>query len=300
MPVYATPTNGAPQFSDVTTTNDVYGLIEKVGKQTFEAAQARNRLGIFDKGFLQYGTTIETTLVKAAESRAYNPNASSATTPITPALVTRYFNEWVERDYAVSVKDEDVRAVLTGGLTVGDLAASVLSSMDTGERRDDYHDMKAVLKQFANTYSRPEQKITLTEGDTLETLVELMRYVSKDMSFDNDKYAGIEGVQTETDMDKLVIVAPHGLINRIDVRVFAQLFNLGKADIVPEIVEIDSDDGLVYICDRDAFGTYTKFRDFHEQINGNARSKDYVLGVTKMFYYNPIYKAAVIDASILD
>ena len=300
MAINATPTNGSAQFADVSTVNDVYGIIEKVGKQTFGEMRASNRLGRFDKGFLEYGTTIEETLVAAAESRAYVPDASSATTPVNPTTVTRYFNEWVDRDYKVSVKNRDVRAVLNGGRTVGDLAAATLASLDNGERRDDYRDMLAVMKQFATTYARESQKIDASDVPDLTALLERIRFIASDMSFDNDTYAGVEGVQTETDTARLVIVMPHGLVNKLDVRVFASLFNLEKADIVPEIIEVDTTDGLVYICDEDAFGTYTRDREFTMVNNGNARSRDYTLGVSKMFYYNPLYKAAVIDASALD
>ena len=304
MAINATTTRGSATFDDVATTNDVYGLIETIGKQTFGEAKVTNRLGRFDKGYLEFGTTIEDTLVLAAESRAYNPNASSATTPVLPKLVTRYLNEWVERDYPVSVKDEDVRAVLAGTRTIGDLAAASLASLDAGERRDDYADMKAVFAKFASDWARDSQKVSLGDGATLETLLERIRYVASDMSFDNADYTGIDPaeavVQTETPTEKLVIVMPHALLNKLDVRVFASLFNLEKADITPEIVPIDTDDGLVYITDEDAFGSVTKFRDFGMVQNRNARSRDYLLSVTKMFYYNPIYKTAVIDASALD
>lgn len=300
MPINATPTNGSAQFADVSTVNDVYGIIEKVGKQTFGEMRASNRLGRFDKGYLEFGTTIEETLVAAAESRAYVPDASSATTPVNPTTVSRYFNDWVDRDYKVSVKNRDVRAVLNGGRTVGDLAAATLASIDNGERRDDYRDMLAVFKQFATAYARESQKIDASDVPDLTALLERIRFIASDMSFDNDTYAGVEGVQTETDMSRLVIVMPHGLVNKLDVRVFASLFNLEKANIAPEIIEVDTTDGLVYICDEDAFGTYTRDREFTMVNNGNARSRDYTLGVSKMFYYNPLYKAAVIDASALD
>lgn len=304
MAINATPTRGAATFDDVADTNDVYGLIEKVGKQTFGEAKTSNRLARFDKGFLEYGTTIEDSLVLAAESRAYNPNASSATTPVMPKLVTRYLNDWVERDYPVSIKDEQVRAVLTGAMTVGDLASASLASLDAGERRDDYADMKAVFAKFATEWARDTQRVPLAEGATLTDLLERIRYVASDMSFDNALYTGIDPeeavVQTETPTSKLVIVMPHALVNKLDVRVFAAMFNLEKGNIVPEIVPIDTDDGLVYITDEDAFGAITKFRDFGMVQNRNARSRDYLLSVTKMFYYNPIYKTAVIDASALD
>lgn len=144
--VQATPTAGAATFADVETVNDMYALVEKIGRQIFREAKTSNRLGIFDKGFLEYGTTVEETVVLAAESRVFDPDATSCTSPVTPEMVVRYFNEWVERDYCASVRNKDVRAVLNGAMTVGDLAASVLASIDAGERRDDYNDMKALLR----------------------------------------------------------------------------------------------------------------------------------------------------------
>lgn len=305
MPINATPTNGSATFDTVANVNDVYGIIEKVGKQTFGEMRASNRLGRFDKGFLEYGTTVEETLVAAAESRAYVPNASSATTPINPTTVTRYFNDWVDRDYKVSVKNRDVRAVLNGGMTVGDLVAATLASIDNGERRDDYNDMLAVIKKFGDSiedggYARESQRIPAEDVTDPTALLERIRFIASDMSFDNDIYAGVDGVQTETDTAKLVILMPHGLLNKLDVRVFAQMFNLAKADIVPEIVPINTTDGRVIVCDEDAFGSFTRDREFTMVQNGNARSRDYTLGVSKMFYYNPLYKAAVIDASAID
>lgn len=303
--VLATPTAGAASFDDVATVNDMYGIIEKIGRQYFSEAKTSNRLGIFDKGFLEYGTTVEESIVLAAESRVYDPDASSATVCIPPDLITRYFNTWVDRDYCVSVRAKDVRAVLNGAMTVGDLAAASLASIDAGERREDYNDMKAVFAKFSAAaadggYAREGQRVTLEEGATLTDLLETIRYISDDMSFDNDKYAGVEGLQSETSMENLVIVMPHKLLNKLDVRVFAAMFNLGKAEIVPQIIPVDTTDGLVYVCDRDAFGILTRDREFGMVENRNARSQDYILGVSKMFYYNPLYKAAVIDASVLD
>lgn len=298
MPVNATPTSGAPTFNEVMTANDVYGLIEKVGRQTFGAAAAKNPLSRFDKGFLANGAVLEETLVKAAASRAHVPNSNSYTTPVKPDTIKRYFNNWVKRDYDVSIYREDINAVLSGAMTIGDLASASLESLDVGESVDDYNDLKSTLKQFNDTFARESQKVPAPAD--LTELVETIRTIADDMSFYNDTYSGVEGCATATPAEKLVVVMPVTIANKIDVRVFAQLFNLSKANIAPEIIKVDTTDGLVYVLDEDAIQEWTKYREFYDNGNGNARTRDYKLAVTKMFLYNPIYKAAVIDASALD
>ena len=298
MSIRATPTSGAASFDDVATVNDIYGLIEKIGKQTFEVAAAKNPLSRFDKGFLERGAVLEDTLVMAAKSRAHVPNSNSYTTPVKPELFKRYFNNWTKRDYDVSIYREDINAVLAGAQTVGDLANASLASLDVGESVDDYTDLKAVFTQFASEFARDEQKIPAPAD--LTELVEKIREVAKAMTFHNDTYAGLEGCETTTPVEKLVVVIPFNLMNKIDVRVYAALKNLQKADIEPEIIEIDATDGKVYVLDEDAVQEWTKYREFYDNGNGNARTRDYKLAVTKMFTYNPLYKMAVIDASALD
>ena len=300
MAILATPTAGAPTFADTENVNDVYGMIEKVGRQVISAAKARNPMDVFDKGFLEYGSTIEDVVIKAAVSRGYSKAASSAITPTAPNKVVRYFNDWTSRDYYTSVYDADVRAVIAGAQNIGDISAAQVASLTEGETGEDYDDYKALLAKLVatdNGFLRESQIVDAP--DTIENALLVIRNIVSAMSFKNDTYSGIEGLETRTSIDDLYILMPYELYNAIDIRVLANLFNMEKADLMARIVQIDTEDGYVFVTDRDSLGMVTRDRQFDSQRNIPARCQDYRLGVTKMWYYNPLHKLAAIPCGDL-
>ena len=299
MSVTPTPTPGGD--ASVMDVNDIYGLIGKVGRQVIRGAYAGNPMSAFDKGYLPTGDTIEDFVIKLAESRAYDKLASNVITPSAPGSFVKYFREWTDKQFYAHVWDSDARAVALAGVTpeaVAEIAGRTVTSLTEGETAENFDDYKALLAAMVasqNGYLRPAQYVAAPTDVT--DLVEKIRDTVMAFTFTNDTYAGVSGLKTKAALDRLRIIIPYKLLNKIDVRVMASLFNMEKADLMASIIPVDTTDGYVFVTDIDAIGKVVRTRTMRNAPNLNADCEDYVLHVCEMFYYNPLYKTAAIPAA---
>lgn len=299
MSVNPTPTSGGD--ATVLDVNDIYDMIGKVGRQIIRGAYAGNPMSVFDKGYLATGDTVEDMVLKMAESRAYNKLAQSVITPSKPGKFVRYFREWTDKQFWAHVWDSDARAVIVAGAgpdALAEIAQRTVSTMTEGETNENFKDYKALLAALVdenNGFLRDAQ--ILSAPATIAALVEMIRDTVMAFTFTNDTFAGVVGLETKAALEKLRILIPYQLLNKIDVQVMAHLFNLEKADLMASIVPIDTTDGYVFITDIDAIGKVVRTRTMHNAYNLPADCEDYVLHVTEMFYYNPLYKTAAIPAA---
>ena len=280
--------------ADALNVSTIYGLIEKVAKQTIDNAYANDDiLGDFDKGNFDNGVALEQAIVKQATAYDYSQSAA-AFIASNPSLVVKYFNTWNDKQYGVKVYDMDTRAVLKGEKTVSDIAEKCVSSLVEGEKADRYDNM---LGTFA--YARTENMLTsIGTATTSAALVKLIRDAVWALKFNNTSYYGA-GVTLKgrTPLERIRIVIPYAQYNLIDLEVLANIFNLEKADLMAKIIITDATDGMVYVCDAEAFGKVTRLHEITTEYSATQLANYYYLTVSDMYYYSPLFKATYIDAS---
>ena len=125
--VIPTINSGSADHTD--TVNSIYGLIETIAKQTFYRVESENPLKSLYKGDVDYGTDIEQWMIQLTESYAFDKTATDALKAKDPTYVLRYFNNWTERQYEQSVREDEIRKILARQSTPEDVAAKIIGNL---------------------------------------------------------------------------------------------------------------------------------------------------------------------------
>ena len=92
--------------------------------------------------------------------------------------------------------------------------------------------------------------------------------------------------------------------NLIDVKEWAEVFNLQKEELFGKLVVVDVDDlsdhtydYFVFVYDRKALGRATRIFDYTQDIIGSARYTNHYLTVERAYFHNGLFKGAYLDCT---
>lgn len=131
----------APQ----TVQNEFYSaIVNLIGMQMIDVMAFTNPLTGLRKGTMEYGMTIEDIYVEMAESIPYvSGTREGESAPdqfvITKAKIkTAFYHTQLERQYTVTIHQQDVKRAFLSADPVGTLTSAVMQSLKSAEEYDDY------------------------------------------------------------------------------------------------------------------------------------------------------------------
>lgn len=295
MAVIPTINSGSENFQ--ATNNDIYGLVEKVAKQSFFAVKSENPLSHFYKGNIEKGTVIEQAMIQLTESYAFDKNSVDQLKAKDPDFIIRYFKDWSEKQFETTVRDDEIRKILTGETSVEDVASKIVGNLRESSENEAYENLKGVLA-YIKTQVTDSGSVGGTPHDGAEFLKMIKNVVDK-MKFMNTTYS-IAGAKYRCPLNRIRIVMPYGVKNAVDVDTLASMFHVEKAEILDKIDVIDTEDGIVYILDESAIEWRKRLDEIESVRNVKSRLTNYYHTVDELYAFSPIFKATYIDASAID
>jgi hypothetical protein len=298
-----TNTNGVPVDSmDV---NEIYGAIEKIGKQVIRSAinDESNPLNLFEKGNIDNGVAVEQLIIQMVEGQAWDKSGTTTLDKRAVEYAVRYFQELTETQFSTTVQKSEIKKILTSASSVEDVAGRMVGILAASENFDKYEKLKALLAAEASadvvgTGANEDGKAILKMADvaTPEAALARIKDLVKGFKFVSNKY-NRAGIKRGTYADNIVIVMPYTVRNKIDIDVLAGVFNLSKAEMEARIVETDAEDGEIYILDKDLVVCYTKDYDMTTQLNGQGRFMNYFLTVERLYGCSPLFNGVHFKAT---
>lgn len=296
---FAHGTNGLEYAPN--TYSELGDMIGKVAYQMIRTIEAKDPLAIFDKMPIKNGDTIEQAVVKLVEAEAYDRTGANALSRDTAVkLAVRYFNNWERRKYKRTVDISELRKVLlAGGESAETVATGLVSALGQSRIDDKFQNVKALLKWGTTAGSLEESATVLKDVGSVaqvsgapdyKGILKKIKDTVKGMTFMNNKF-NTAGLRRRTNLEDIVIVAPYTIINAIDVDELSGVFNLSKAEIKDRLVEIDSDDTIIYIVDRNAILDFTRLYEMVSQLNADGLFYNYFLHVEDLFAISPLFDA---------
>lgn len=277
------------------TINSTFNLVEKITEQAFYNARGINTLGFLNKGEWRNGTTLEQSVIELAQAYDYDNDAVDVFSKTNPSLVACLFKDWTKKQFATTVDEKELMSVLNNDVNVEDVAEKHNVALIEGEVQEDYETLKALLKWSKDTATTPIAQATGTITDGTSMLKAIKNAIST-MKFTNTTYCGAN-VKSRTEAQNIVVLIPSAQLNALDVDTLAYVHQLEKDNILAEIHEIDTTDGIIYIFDKNAYGYRTKLRALTKEENFKSLYINYWLTTFKMYYYSPLFKACYLDAS---
>jgi len=303
MPV--TPVNGSANFP--TTANAFLQAVETLASQKIRAVESTNKI---EDAFYEYevkdGKVIEEAIIAMAQRQAFVPTAVGAQpdlSPIDPALYIRYFNNFVENQFKVTKRPDEIRAVIARGMTEEQLAAEIVGTLTAGEGDYDYGQMRAIIEDSTNV--GVDASAALFSNKVPQNAKGIM-YALRVM-FNAVKATNLIGLGQNVStkqgvpVEDIRIAVSENVLALIDMVELASLFNLSKEEIYGKIVMLPYDSNYtgnrVLVYDRKALGRATRTFDYGQDNMQLARYTNFGLTTSRAYFYNPLFKCLSLDIS---
>lgn len=246
-------------------------LTQRVSKTIFFTRALENKLKVFHKGFLPYGTTIQglfADIIKGKnfdDSDTINDLFGKAENNVKP----EYYEQNYKLKYTISLSDERLKGAFLQENGLNSLIGSLIQAELNSLEYDEYLIMKSLLDNAQTTEVLVNP---ITDEQSVKNFVKKLRALIGKMGFPSNQY-NHQGVTTQSKKDDLYVITTPDYLAEVEVETYAQAFNLGYADVNTKIVEVDSfadPDTIAIICDKDFIQFYDTLNSAESFRNGSG------------------------------
>ncbi len=225
-------------------------LYNKIALTIISSMNFDNPFARFRKADINYGDTLEDIFVDIPKGYDYNSKDENPFKQSTPDVKALYSVINKQLQYEQTIHDAEFRRALRSPYGLETLVSTIVNTLTTASEVDDFLIAKEILKQKEIygmvVYLGAETGTASTDG---KTLLDAIKNVGSGMRFPSTSYNQQQVTQV-TPMSRQVLIIKAGYKNIIDLDVLAGLYNLSKADITQQMIEIDTfgDDDKVVAC----------------------------------------------------
>lgn len=304
MPV--TPVNGSVTFP--ATPNSFLAAVEAIAQQNVRSVVSTNKI---EDAFYEYdvkdGKVIEEAIIAMASAQTFTPTATGVQpdlAPLDPSLYIRYFNNFEEKQFKVTKRPDEIRAVIARGMSEEKLAAEILATLTAGEGDYDYSQMRAIIED-ATTPVGIDAASTLLGNKTPQNAKGIMfalRVMFNAVKATNSVGLGA-GISTKqgVPVEDIRIAVSENVLALIDMVELASLFNLSKEEIYGKIVMLPYDANYagtrILVYDSKALGRATRTFEYGQDNMQLARYTNFGLTTSRAYFYNPLFKCLSLDVA---
>lgn len=300
-----TPINGQTTFP--ATANTFLAAVETIAHQNVRAVVSTNKI---EDAFYEYevkdGKVIEEAIIAMAQAQSFVPTAAGAQpdlSPLDPSLYIRFFNNFEEKQWKVTKRPDEIRAVIARGMSEEELAAQILDTLTAGEGDYDYSQMRAIIEDTTNV--GVDASAALFNNGVPQNAKGIMFAIRR--MFNAVKATNTiglaQGISTKqgVPVEDIRIAISEDKLALIDMVELASLFNLSKEEIYGKIVMLPTDGNYsgnrVLVYDRKALGRATKLYEYGQDELQLARYVNFGLTTSRAYFYNPLFKCLSLDIS---
>ena len=299
-------------------------LVNRIGRVLVTSKMFDNPWGVFKKGMLEFGETIEEIFINIAKPYQFDPNVAESTVfkREIPDVRSAFHIMNYQKYYKATIQNDQLRQAFLTWQGITDLIAKIVDAMYTGANYDEFQTMKYMLaKHIINGHLYPVT-IPTVETANMKAIVSTIKGVSNKFEFLSSKY-NLAGVQTHTKKTDQYLLINSKFDAEMDVEVLASAFNMDKAEFSGHRVLVDSFGDLdidrlkvlfaddptyteigeadlhaldaipAIMVDKDWFMIFDNFYNFTEQYNGEGLYWNYWYHVWKTFSVSPFANNAL-------
>lgn len=280
----------------------------KFARQMLYNVESANPLQWMDKTDVNNGDKLEDLVINLAQSSAWvaeDQTGASVDAPAYPDIRLRIFETWNGRQFKTTVSDNQIRKMLLSGGDDASVAAKIVANLTESEGYEDYVASKGLLAAAVTAGNAIKYKSAPATGVKLGLdLIDAIKDITSDFQFVNSTYVA---AQDETDkplvqrtpFDRIRIVVPYQIMNKLDTNYLSSVFNLSKAEIRGRISEIDEGTN-VYVLDEFAVGKVRRLYRLTSRYVEDGLYENFWLTLDRMYYSNGLFKFAYIpvDTSV--
>ena len=222
-------------------------LVNKICGQIFMNKVYSNPLSFFEKEAVPYGSTLETIFCDLIQAKNFNENFGTGNTEVgsligveKPPVKTEYYSRNFAKKYKISISDAQLRTAFMNANGLQNLINQVLVVPTNSRNFDDFQMIKGLLGNAST------KEVTLSTGYKAATDDKKAKELTKKVRALVDRFGmmgnvfNIQGVNTFTNPQNIVIITTPEVGAMLDVELLATAFNMEKAEMGRRIVKIDS------------------------------------------------------------
>lgn len=222
-------------------------LVNKICGQLFISKVYTNPLSFFEKDPVPYGATLEGIFTDLIKGKNFDENFGESDNEVgsligieKPPVKTEYYSKNFAKKYKISISDQQLRTAFLNPNGLQNLVNQVLTVPTNSRNFDDFQIMKGLL---ANSSTKEvvlsNGYLTKSDDDKAKELAKKTRAIVDRFGM-MGKVFNIQGVNTFTNSQNIVIITTPEVSANLDVELLATAFNMEKAEMGRRIVKIDS------------------------------------------------------------
>lgn len=289
-------------------------LVNRIAFSVVSSRKARNPLANLKKGTVPLGQDIQDIFVNMQKAETFNPNSTDLLKTYKPDVKCAYYRMNRQDKYSVSISVDMLKTAFTSYDNLKRMIDGVIESIYSGEIQDEFLLMKSLVTSSVYRGVVHTEKITKPTTEAtgkafvkkLRTLAGLFKFPSKNYNM-YKAYANANGlsdakdVVTWTPQERLVLLCKTELLASVDVDVLAAAFNLGKAEFLGRVVEVDKfdDDDVIQaiICDESFFQVWDNFSSTEVFRNGDTLTTKYIYHKWQTLAVSPFANAVCLTSA---
>lgn len=311
-------TFGTPILNNTPVMNEFMSmLVNRIVYTQFMTKYFRNPLQILEGDKIPLGYCGQELYINPAKGRQYNVNDFAGLLQKYEADVkVQYTAVNMDLQYPVTVSRHKLKQAFVSWDALDSFISELSNSLYNGAYIDEYQFSKGLVSSAFK--SNQAQYIKLTAPTTEQTgkaFVKKLRETYLNMKTPSSQFnawAKVGGygreIITWSNPEDIIFLIRNDVLSNIDVDVLASAFNIGKADLLGQIIPVDNfdiyaDDGtkvydgsdiLGFIGDKSWFRIKRQDMYLDEFYNANNRTWQYYLNLTKMYNYSLFANGVVI------
>jgi len=266
---------------DVAKNEFLDALVNRISLVTIASKMAKNKLGVFKKGMLEFGADIEEIFVSMAQANHFDVSVAESEVfkrkqPDVKAMFHRVNREDF---YKVTIEDAQLKRAFLSNDGLGKLVSSIINSLYSGDNYDEYVLMKELFAQYQNNYAYVEVPKVIDQ-DTALDFFRAVRQVSTDMTFMSTKF-NKQGVKQYTERGDQILFLHKNVDTFLNTDLLSWVFNKENVDFNTQVVILDDfgsmADTQAVLVDRNWFMVYDKLFETRNQYNSEGMYTNYWL-----------------------
>lgn len=269
-------------LSYTATTNEFLdALVNRISLVMVSNKMANNKLAIFKKGMIEFGSDIEEIFTSMASANPFNVGVSETELfKRVPPDVRSIFHRVNREDfYKVTIEEAQIKRAFLNNDGLGKLTTSIMESLYSGDNYDEYVLMKELVTQYDPHFKAIEVP-KVADQSTAQDFFRAVKQTSTDMTFMSDNF-NAQGVMQRSEKNEQVLLLHKNVETYLNTDLLAWVFNTKNMNFDTQIVTLDDFGSLggvqAVLVDKDWFMVYDKLFQTTNQYNAQGLYFNYWL-----------------------
>ena len=223
-------------------------LINRIGLEVVHNKTLKNPLAILKSGSVPLGSDVQEIFINPAAGSTFDPTGAGLLTVTKPDVATLYHRLNRKDEFPVTISREQLAAAFTSWQSLENLMTGIINSLYSGDNYSEFILMKNTLAEgVIDGLITPVTVTAISDTATAKAFVKAVKNAVAAFQFPSsnfNKYQAIKGsgnpIVTWTPKDDQILIIRADIMTEINVEVLAAAFNVGKAEMLNRIVEVDS------------------------------------------------------------